>query len=40
MGSSRRTEANISLNLASASSVKFYYSHATHWITDNKRSAR
>src|SRR6478609_4551570 len=24
---------NISLNLPSAASVKFYYSHQTHWIT-------
>ncbi|HEY3568682.1 MAG TPA: alpha-amylase, partial [Thermoanaerobaculia bacterium] len=29
---------NISLNLASAASVKFYYSHQTHWITSNKNS--
>lgn len=28
--------ANIPLNLAAASSVKFYYSHATHWVTDNE----
>ena len=26
---------NIPLNLASATSVKFYYDHETHWITDN-----
>lgn len=26
--------ANIPLSLASASDVKFYYSHATHWVTD------
>jgi len=26
--------ANIALLLGSAASVKFYYSHATHWITD------
>ncbi|MFL6258091.1 MAG: pullulanase-type alpha-1,6-glucosidase [Thermoanaerobaculia bacterium] len=29
---------NISLNLGSAASVKFYYSHQTHWITSNKNS--
>src|SRR3954447_5542341 len=29
---------NISLNLASAASVKFYYSHQTHWITSNKNA--
>jgi glycosidase len=27
--------ANIPLNLGSAHTVKFYYSNATHWITDN-----
>jgi glycosidase/chitodextrinase len=26
---------NIGLNLADTRSVKFYYSHATHWITDS-----
>ncbi len=30
--------ANIPLNLASGSSVKFYYDHKSHWITDNKSS--
>ncbi len=30
--------ANILLNLASGSSVKFYYDHKSHWITDNKSS--
>ena len=30
--------ANIPLNLGSPSSVKFYYDHETHWITDNKTS--
>jgi glucan 1,4-alpha-glucosidase len=30
--------ANIPLNLASGASVKFYYDHKTHWITDNKSS--
>jgi glycosidase len=30
--------ADIPLNLGSASSVKFYYDHETHWITDNKTS--
>ena len=28
--------SNLSLNLASADSVKFYYDHATHWVADNK----
>ena len=28
--------ANIPLSLAEATSVKFYYDHKTHWITDNK----
>ena len=28
--------ANLTLNLGSAASVKFYYDHATHWIADNK----
>jgi len=30
--------ANIGLNLASATSVKFYYDHKSHWITDNENS--
>jgi glucoamylase len=30
--------ANIPLNLPSASNVKFYYDHKTHWITDSKSS--
>ena len=30
--------ANIPLNLAAASSVKFYYDHKSHWITDNVNS--
>src|SRR5574338_848413 len=30
--------ANIPLNLAAGSSVKFYYDHKSHWITDNKNS--
>ena len=29
---------NVPLNLASSSSVKFYYDHKSHWITDNKSS--
>lgn len=29
---------NIPLNLAAPASVKFYYDHATHWITDNANS--
>ena len=30
--------ANIGLTLADPASVKFYYDHATHWITSNKNS--
>ena len=30
--------ANIPLNLASDASVKFYYDHKSHWITDSKSS--
>jgi pullulanase-type alpha-1,6-glucosidase len=30
--------ANIALSLGSAASVKFYYSNATHWVTDNRNS--
>ena len=30
--------ANIPLHLASAGSVKFYYDHKSHWITDNQSS--
>ena len=30
-----RNGPNILLNLGSATPVKFYYSHATHWVTDN-----
>ncbi len=33
-----RDGANIPLNLAAERSVKFYYSHETHWITDNVNS--
>ena len=33
-----RNGANIPLNLASPASVKFYYDHETHWITDNVNS--
>ncbi len=29
---------NIGLNLASLRAVKFYYDHATHWLTDNVNS--
>ena len=29
---------NLSLNLGAAASVKFYYSHQTHWITSNKNA--
>lgn len=31
--------ANISLNLGTAGTVKFYYDHKTHWVTDNVSSA-
>ena len=31
--------ANIGLSLAEAKSVKFYYDHKTHWVTDNVSSA-
>jgi glycosidase len=30
--------ANIPLNMSAASSVKFYYDHETHWITDSHGS--
>jgi pullulanase-type alpha-1,6-glucosidase len=30
--------ANIPLHLAAAATVKFYYDHETHWITDNQSS--
>src|SRR5512136_3021001 len=30
--------ANIPLNLGAATSVKFYYDHKSHWITDNQNS--
>jgi glucoamylase len=30
--------ANVPLNLASSASVKFYYDHKSHWVTDNKSS--
>jgi pullulanase len=33
-----RNGANIPLNLAAASSVKFYYDHKSHWITSNRNS--
>jgi pullulanase-type alpha-1,6-glucosidase len=33
-----RGGANIPLALADPAAVKFYYSHQTHWITDNRRS--
>ena len=29
---------NIPLNLAPGTSVKFYYDHKSHWITDNRNS--
>ncbi|MES1244068.1 MAG: pullulanase-type alpha-1,6-glucosidase [Acidobacteriota bacterium] len=34
----QRGGANIPLNLSEAGPVKFYYSHETHWITDDQRS--
>jgi pullulanase len=33
-----RDGANIQLALAEPATVKFYYSHDTHWITDNQNS--
>jgi glycosidase len=30
--------SNILLNLAAGAAVKFYYSHATHWITSNRNA--
>lgn len=30
--------ANIPLSLASSASVKFYYDHTSHWVTDNQNS--
>lgn len=30
--------ANIPLDLPAVASIKFYYDHATHWITDNRSS--
>jgi hypothetical protein len=33
-----RNGNNIGLSLASATSVKFYYDHETHWVTDNHNS--
>ena len=35
----QRDGANIPLNLGAATSVKFYYDHETHWVTDNHTSA-
>src|SRR2546427_520052 len=34
----QRDGANIPLSLGSATNVKFYYDHKTHWITDNHNS--
>ncbi len=31
--------SNLPLDLGTETDVKFYYSHTTHWITDNQRSA-
>lgn len=33
-----RNGPNIPLSLAAETSVKFYYDHATHWVTDNQTS--
>ena len=33
-----RNGANIALNLAAATDVKFYYEHGTNWITSNRNS--
>ena len=33
-----RNGPNIPLSLGQATEVKFYYSHDTHWVTDNRRS--
>ena len=33
-----RNGANIPLNLGTSTSVKFYYDHKTHWVTDNVNS--
>ena len=33
-----RDGANIALNLGAGATVKFYYDHETHWITDNMNS--
>ncbi|MCL4562134.1 MAG: alpha-amylase family glycosyl hydrolase [Chloroflexi bacterium] len=30
--------ANIALSIAAPASVKFYYDHKTHWVTDNQNS--
>ncbi|HAJ34610.1 MAG TPA: alpha-amylase, partial [Chloroflexi bacterium] len=34
----QRNGANIPLNLAAATPVKFYYDHKSNWITDNQNS--
>ena len=34
----QQSGANIPLNLADAATVKFYYDHESHWITDNQNS--
>ncbi len=34
----QRNGPNIGLNLSDSSNVKFYYSHQTHWVTDNRGS--
>src|SRR5438445_5676850 len=34
----QRDGANIPLSLGAATSVKFYYDHKTHWVTDNHNS--
>ncbi|MGE5234053.1 MAG: pullulanase-type alpha-1,6-glucosidase, partial [Acidobacteriota bacterium] len=34
----QRNGPNIPLNLTTAAPVKFYYSHATHWVTSNRNA--
>ncbi len=35
----RSTAPNIGLTLAAAAAVKFYYDHATHWVTSNRNAS-
>ena len=34
----RRAEPTSRLNLGAGTSVKFYYDHKSHWVTDNQTS--